>query len=480
MCRSALWAVLLLVSPLMAMASGSKLQPCVDAGSSPDLSGSLCATVEVPLRHADPSGESLSLFVRRIPASAVVAKRGEVWLLSGGPGESGASLYPMIRTYQRAFPGFDLVIPDHRGTGRSSRICPTQEAPDSPDGTGLAGTEWGPCIGAMYANLPRTSAFSITEAALDLGVLMSGADRRAQVLLYGVSYGTQLALRALQVNDLQLDGLILDGLVPPEATEKWDLSRRTALVDQVGRQSMDERTLERYRALLTDKEAAWQQDVPGGDLRRFFGALLSFPMLRDRIPQIVQDLSGGDARSLVAAAEDWKVALAQLGQSGNNQPALPLVMLIAASENNARPELSVSTVNDEAKNALFVSPIPGLLAGGHVPRYPRDAWFGKSPDALPRTLVLHGTLDPNTAYAGAKEHAVTLGKSGYIAFNTVDRGAHLLALVAPNCFVTAVGTFIDGGVVTKHCAEPPEKVGSESNSDTARAGFPIRSTAPAP
>lgn len=116
-----------------------------------------------------------------------VARRGEVWLLSGGPGESGASLYPMIRTYQRAFPGFDLVIPDHRGTGRSSRICPVQEAPDSADGTGLAGAEWGPYIGAMYANLPRTSAFSVTEAAQDLGLLMAHADKRATVLLYGVS-----------------------------------------------------------------------------------------------------------------------------------------------------------------------------------------------------------------------------------------------------------------------------------------------------
>jgi pimeloyl-ACP methyl ester carboxylesterase len=451
--RNALWAVLLLLAPLTAMASGSKPQPCADAESSPALAGSLCVTVEVPLRHVDPSGESLSLFVRRIPASAVVPKRGEVWLLSGGPGESGASLYPLIKTYQLAFPGFDLVIPDHRGTGRSSRICPVQEAFDSPDGAGLAGAEWGPCIGAMYANLPRTSAFSITEAAHDLRLLMSGSDSRGQVLLYGVSYGTQLALRALQVNDLRLDALILDGLVPPEATEKWDLSRRTALVDQVGRQSMDESTLERYQTLLTDEGAAWRADVPGGDLRRFFGALLSFPALRDRIPQIVQDLSGGDARSLNSVAGDWKVALAQLGQSGNNQPALPLVMLIAASENNARPDLSLSTVNYEANGALFVSPIPGLLAGGSVPRYPRDAWFGSSPDAIPRTLVLHGTLDPNTAYAGAKEHAAMIGKSGPVAFHTVDRGAHLLALVAPNCFVTAVGAFIDGGVVKSNCGE---------------------------
>lgn len=453
MVRSALWVMLLLVSPMIANASATKSQACA-ADESPALRGSQCAAVDVPLHHADPSGEHISLFVRRIPASADQPKRGEVWLLSGGPGESGASLYPMIQAYQRAFPGFDLVIPDHRGTGRSARICPIQESPDSPDGTGLAGSEWGPCIGSMYADLQRTSAFSITEGARDLGMLMSQADRGGQVLLYGVSYGTQLALRALQVNELHVDGLILDGLVPPEATETWDLSRRTALVDQVGRQSLDARTLERYRKLLAVKEAGWQKDVPGGDLRRFFAALLSFPALRDRIPTIVQDLSDGDTRSLVAITKEWKDALALLGQNGNDQPALPLVMLIAASENNARPELSLATVNEEAKDALFVSPIPGLLVNGSVPRYPRDAWFGKSPGTLPRTLVLHGTLDPNTAYAGAVEHAATLGRAGPVTFHTVDRGAHLLPLVASGCFVAAVSSFIEGAVVSERCAEP--------------------------
>jgi len=451
--RSVLWAVLLLVSPVVANASAPKARVCED-GASDALRGSQCAMVDVPLRHADPSGEHIALFLRRIPASAEVPRRGEVWLLSGGPGESGASLYPLIQTYQRAFPGFDLVIPDHRGTGRSSRICPIQEAPESPEGTGLAGAEWGPCIGSMYANLQRTSAFSITEAARDVGMLMSEADRSGKVLLYGVSYGTQLALRSLQVNDLHVDGLILDGLVPPETTETWDLSRRTALVDQVGRQSMDEHSLQQYRLLLAAKDAAWQKVVPGGDLRRFFAALLSFPTLRDRMPKIVQDLSEGDTRTLAATVKDWNAALAQLGQGGNNQPALPLVMLIATSENNARPELSLETVNEEAKNALFVSPIPGLLVSGSVPRYPRDAWFGKTPDTLPRTLILQGTLDPNTAYTGAQEHAALLHRSGPVTFHTVDRGAHLLPLVAPRCFVSAVGSFINGHVVSERCAEP--------------------------
>jgi len=452
--RKALWAVVLLVSPLTALAAGPQAMVCPDTPS-PLLRGAQCASVEVPLRHAEADGESITLFVRRIPADPDVARQGEVWLLSGGPGEAGASLYPYIRTYQKAFPGYDLVIPDHRGTGRSTRICPAEEAPQSAEGTALAGSEWGSCIGWMYANLPRTSAFSITEAAHDLGVLMSDArERGGQVLLYGVSYGTQLALRALQVNEMQVDGLVLDGLVPPEATETWDLSRRTALVDEVGRQSLDAASLARYRTLLAVKDAGWKKDVPGGDLRRFFAALLSFPTLRDRIPQIVAGLSDGDATVLTATVSDWHAALAALGQSGDDQPALPLVMLVAASENNARPALTQAIVDEEAKDALFVSPIPGLLVNGAVPRYPRDAWFGKSPQHLPRTLVVHGTLDPNTSYAGARQHAATLAHAGSVQFHTVERGAHLLPLVAPHCFSTSVRAFVAGGAAPERCAEP--------------------------
>lgn len=455
MLRATLHAVLLLAPPSLAHAAlAATPLPCDDAAASPQLRGSLCSTVQVPLHHTTPDGDTIALFVRRIPAAVGARKQGEVWLLSGGPGEAGASLYPMIAVYQRAFPGYDLVIPDHRGTGRSARICPVQEAPDSPDGTGLAGTEWGPCIGTMYANLPRTSAFSITEAAQDVSQLIAAQRGRGQVLVYGVSYGTQLALRMLQVAPVPLDGLVLDGLVPPETTQQWDLSRRTALVDEVGRQVLGTAGTATYQQVLaTAADAPWRAQVPGGDLRRFFGALLSFPALRDRIPQIVQDLSAHNTGSLQTAAADWKTALAQLGQGGNNQPALPLVMLIAASENNARPDLTKATVDAEANGALFVSPIPGLLVDSPVPRYARDAWFGHLPKALPRTLVVHGTLDPNTAYAGAQAHVAALAKVGKVTFHTVDGGAHLLPLVAPRCFEAAVGAFVKRGDVAVRCAE---------------------------
>ncbi len=446
-------AALFAALPARAELAFSAPVACADADSSPALKDSLCVTTHVPLRHASPGDGSLKLFVRWFPAETV-ERRGEVWLLAGGLGESGASLYPVVATFRRAFPGYDLMIPDHRGVGRSERICPVQEAADSADGVALAGDEWGGCIGAMYADAARTQAFSVTEAAQDLALLMSRYRGSGPTYLYGVSYGTQLALRALQVAPMPLDGLILDGLVPLETTEQWDLSRRTALVDVVGRAVLGEQKVAVYqRVLAAAPTAPWKDEVPGGDLRRLLGSLLNFPALRSRIPDVVDGLGVDDTSALPATVAELKTAMAGMGQGGNNQPSLPLVMLISASENNARPGLTRELVEQEAAGALFVSAIPGFLVGAPVPAYAKDAWFGKSPGVLPRTLVVHGTLDPNTAYAGAVEHAAVLGKAGEVSFSTVEGGAHLLSYFAPGCFVEAVGVFVEGGEVGGGCVE---------------------------
>jgi pimeloyl-ACP methyl ester carboxylesterase len=440
-------------------AGEARFAPCGDAADFPELHGSQCLKTAVPLRHESPDGTAIELFVRRLPAAQPEGRRGEVWLVAGGPGEPGASFHPLLPTFREAFPHHDLVLPDHRGTGGSERLCPVQESPDSPDGVALAGEEWGPCIGALYADQARTSAFTITQAAQDLSTLMARHRGDGEVLVYSVSYGTQLVLRMLQVAPLELDGLILDGLVPPENAAQWDLSRRTAVVDGVGRAFLGEAGVDAYQRLLDGGAtgAAWKDQVPGGDLRHFLGALLNFPTLRTRIPALIEGLSLGDDALLRTTAADLNALLEDMMRHPLSPPSLPLVMLISASENNERRDLSREAVEAEEKAALFTSPIPGFLVDSPLPRYERDEWFGRIPDSLPRTLVIHGTLDPNTSYEGAQAHARMLAGAGPLAFSTVERGAHLLAYVAPTCFVAAVSAFVDGAPVPGRCTEPGQE-----------------------
>lgn len=423
-------------------------ETCADADGL--LAGSQCARFLTPLDPADLKLGHAELFVRRFPAKGVA--RGQVWLIAGGPGESGASFYPLLNTFRTAFSGYDLLIPDHRGTGFSTRLCPQEESPESPGGTALQGAEWVTCLSAL--TMPRAKTFTITNAARDLSALMDRYAEDRPTLLYGVSYGTQLVLRTLAVAPpKRVDGVILDSLVPPEDTTTLDLSHRSAVVDQVGRQvlaacdadpacraRLGGSTVDAYRAVLNDPAKAAL--VPGGKPKLFFSALLDAPPLRARIPALIAALHAGDGAPLKQARTDLEAFGAPFGGFLQSPLSIPLVSLISASENNARPGMTKADVEAEAKDLLFVSSLPGQLVGGADNAYARDAFFGKLPSKLPPTLVLQGDMDPKTPLAGAQAQVAALTSAGPIALRTVQGGPHFLAFTAPDCFVAATQAFV--------------------------------------
>jgi pimeloyl-ACP methyl ester carboxylesterase len=435
--------------------------PCADAGDFPALAGSTCTTVTVPLDHATPGAGEVSLFLRKFPVGDDQPRRGEVWLVAGGPGESGAAFYPALATLRRAFPGHDLVIPDHRGTGYSSRLCPLQEALDSPDGLALAGEEWGPCIATLYAHADRTRAFSITQAAHDLSGLIAQHRGDGPVYLYGVSYGTQLVLRLLQVAPVPLDGVILDGLVPPEGALAWEISQRTQIVDRVGHDAFAPAQITAVAELVerAASRPAWVLDIPGQDLRQFLGRLLNFPDLRARIPELVETLQHDDTRVLLQTVADLKALAARLLPYPQSPPSVPLVMLITGAENNSRTDLTAEVVATEGRTALFASPLPGLAVDPPLPLYQRDAHFGKLPAQLPPTLVMQGTLDPATPLEGARAHVARLSTLGPVQLATVSGGAHALVLTAPDCFVRLSAPFVSGQTPPADCRLEPGAAG---------------------
>lgn len=426
---------------------------CEDSGTASTLSGSTCSVIQLPLEPVGDGEDTVELFVRQFPTLNKNQRRGQVWLIAGGPGESGASLYPFLSVFQSAFPDYDLLVPDHRGTGYSTRLCPEQEAIDSPAGFALDHTEWGPCIGSIYADETRAHAFTITNAAHDLSALIELFREPGEVHVYAVSYGTQLVLRMMQVASVELDSLVLDGLVPPESEPAWDLSHRTNIVDGVGRELLTAEQINRYTQLLEMDSPPWGEVFPG-DIRQFMGGLLNFPVLRERIPLIVDSLLEDEMNVLVSTIAKLENEHARLTSSPQSEPSLPLVMLISASENNERRNLTAETVRAEAESALFTSAIPGLLINTPFPLYERDDYFGQNPTSLPRTLVIHGTLDPNTPYAGAKAHAEILSNAGNVKFVSVSGGAHLLPFVAPECFTAVVSGFMAGKPLPEYCEFP--------------------------
>ena len=69
---------------------------------------------------------------------------------------------------------------------------------------------------------------------------------------------------------------------------------------------------------------------------------------------------------------------------------------------------------------------------------------GRPPERLPRTLVIHGDMDPKTPLEGAKAHVVLLRDAGPVRLTTVAGAPHFVAFVAGDCFVDAVKAFVTG------------------------------------
>lgn len=433
--------------------------PCADAGTLPGaarpaLQGSMCAVRIVPATYDGASPGRLSLFVRKFPAAG--ASRGSVWAIAGGPGESGASLYPFIDVLRRSFPGFDIIVPDHRGTGLSSRVCPPEEAVDSPGGTALAGAEWGSCFGWIGEHPELARQFTLTEAAHDLAGLVGQDATGKPIYIYGVSYGTQLVLRTLRLQRLPVTGIVLDSLVPVQTDARWDLSRRSHVVDDIGRQvlarcdadtrcaAMGEPVEAIYRRVLARADPRLLDKMPGKDLRQFAGSLLDMPGLRDRIPALIKDLDRGRTEALQAVLAALPAIRASLGGYPQSPPSLPLTGIISNSESDLRPGRSEADVAQDEAPLLFRSPLPTILATSTLPRYPRDAWFGGDPDWLPPVLVLHGTLDPKTHYDGARQHADVLRQRGPLGLVAVHDAPHFILWTAPGCFERHVAAFVAG------------------------------------
>lgn len=453
--------VLSCLLPLSSQAQALEFVPCPDA-SEPSLQGSVCSAVALPLAYGQAGPEGLAearvtIFVRKFPAHGT--PKGAVWLIAGGPGESGASLYPFLPALRRSFPGLDLLIPDHRGTGQSSRLCPAEESVGSPGGTALSGAEWGSCFGRLNAQPELARQFTITHAALDLRHLAASTARDLPTYIYGVSYGTQLVLRAFQLGPLPVAGVVLDSLVPPETDGRWDLSRRSQLVDEVGRQVLAEcDASEACRQVMGGSaEAAYRQllaqavarpdilaEVPGKSLPLFFGGLLDEPSLRARIPVLIKDISAGRNERLRATLADFRAIEKRLFAYPQSPSSLPLVGMISSSENNLRPALTAAELKEEDAGRLFKSRLPELLLTPGLPRYPRDQHFGASPSGLPPTLVLAGTLDPKTAYQGAVAHVGILQRKGNpVSLVAVEGAPHFILWTAPDCFEQQTRAFLE-------------------------------------
>ena len=188
----------------------------------------VCGYMTVPEDRTNSDGRKVSIAVAVFPASSGSVTRPPVVYLEGGPG--GEILEVISFAYDALFLALnvesDLVVFDQRGTGFSepSLACPefTDALWDLLDGDPSADES---------VRTQRAAVDSCREGWLDDGVDLSqynSADSASDVAdlrvalgieewdLYGVSYGTRLALTIMRDHPDGIRSAILDSTYPPE------------------------------------------------------------------------------------------------------------------------------------------------------------------------------------------------------------------------------------------------------------------------
>ncbi len=382
-----------------------------------------CGVMQVPLDATRPDGPTIEYYFKRFRPEGGRGLRA-LWMLQGGPGASGHVFEGLSEALATRFTDVDYYMPDHRGTGRSTRIgCPMQEADGSEGGPAITDGEWPACIASVQSEWgTRLGAFNTTNAANDLGVAIEATRAQGQpVFVLGISYGTYLAHRFLQLFPRRVDGVVMDSIAPQGLSLfRQDEDSNEAARDffaYCGRDAFCREKLgadpwatasDVFRRLKTGHCAAIAvPEIPTYVLmRRAMAGLMMDPGLRAYVAPIVHRLDRCDARDITAL----RVLVRQLTQEqpfGAEQRLWGWVLMnnIAHSEFNESPPPSAALLESIREGAVASRDITAVLGVnlGRWPVYTPDAYATQWAVTSTPMLMLQGGLDPATLLRKARE-----------------------------------------------------------------------------
>ena len=177
-----------------------------------------CHDLVVLQDRSDPAAGALHLHVAVYPADSTQPQGDPVVFLTGGPGATALIDYEDFSAYPFRLER-DLIVMDQRGTGssRPSLACPETDPVDLlADGSGFRQHEaLERCRERLEDDGVRLRSYSGADIADDLTELRGalGIDRWN---LYGISYGSRLALTVMRDHPDGIRSVILDGAYPPQ------------------------------------------------------------------------------------------------------------------------------------------------------------------------------------------------------------------------------------------------------------------------
>lgn len=183
-----------------------------------------CAEFELPENPEEPDLTKISVHVARIAATLPDKNADPMLFIAGGPGQSASESWPAVQGAFRSISKYrDIYLIDQRGTGRSNKLtCPAAEEQSEilvfdAEATAEISRE---CL----KQLPGDPRFYTTSIAVSELETIRQRLKIEQWNIYGVSYGTRVALHYLRRYPEQVRTLTLDAAVPPGVALGPDLS----------------------------------------------------------------------------------------------------------------------------------------------------------------------------------------------------------------------------------------------------------------
>ncbi|KDO19401.1 hypothetical protein SPRG_21505 [Saprolegnia parasitica CBS 223.65] len=329
---------------------------------------------------------------------------------------------------------------------------------------------------------------------------LQSTTENANTFVYGVSYGTYLVERLMQLENPSIKGYILDGIVANSGSKDnkltvfndWDkevdeaaqtfidlcktdtycsskfqtLDLRTTMVTMYSTMDRNPKSSQCAMALSSSSS------TPSAVLRSLFSDLLQSQSLRALIPALVYRFNRCNQADILAIA-NFATQVQNMGNTQDESDALESTMLhnlIVVSELWRTPTESYDTLQKTFMNTLIGSNIASLVttyciaSGGKDPncaqerspgndykwQYPRDSHYDV-PITLSKgtsVLLLSGLLDPQTAARGARNQydsfigtAKRLVEFNYSAHGTIIN-TPVTTLGGAPCAAQLVGSFV--------------------------------------
>lgn len=403
-----------------------------------------CATLNVPLDYANPSGEQIGLALIRLPASPA-NRQGAVLFNPGGPGGSGydyvANIGFAAQASMTGFDRFDLVGFDPRGVDRSNGLrCiddPAVDATlylddtpdDQADEVALFTSELAFIAGCRVRYGDTLKFYSTENTARDMDEIRKALGD-PQISFVGVSYGTYLGGVYATLFPDQVRAMVLDSAYEPtgDTEAQQYITQLVGFEDAFGNwaawceESSDCAFTAvdvgaRWDALLTQLDVAPIKSDSGREVNQAVMERATTATLYSRdvwplLASALVDAEQGDGTALLGIADNYNgrhddgtfdtifqsfpviQCASGIAQRAPSDPTALLAEMQAAAPRFSR-DVRIGDLRDRCRD-LFLSGVTPI-----VPSY-----SGAAP-----IVVIGGTDDPATPFRWAEELNAMLGPS---------------------------------------------------------------------